>query len=283
MWIDTHTHFDAPDFNDSRTQDWARAQALGVAAQVIPAVAPFNFATVREVAQAHAGSFYALGIHPMYVMGVVAQMSREQAMATLRAAIESSLSDERFVAIGEIGLDGFVPDLDWDTQVWFLREQLKLAREFDLPVLLHVRRAVDPVGKYVREFGIQKGIAHAFNGSDVQADVFVNMGLHLGFGGTLTYERSRQIRRLAARVPLSSVVIETDAPDIPPAWLAEGEANHSFELPRMAQVLAEVRGMSEVDLAQALWRNSLNALPRMRAVLGAALGAVFPEQSAVEA
>ena len=283
MWIETHTHFDAPEFEVSRSRDWLRARERGVVAQVIPAVAPFNFATVREVAHAHEGSFYALGIHPMYVMTVVREMPRETAIAALRAAIESALPDERFVALGEIGLDGFVADLDWDTQVWFLREQLKLAREFDLPVLLHVRRAVDPVGKYVREFGIQKGIAHAFNGSDVQADVFVNMGLHLGFGGTLTYERSRQIRRLAARVPLGSVVIETDAPDIPPAWLAEGEANHSFELPRMAQVLAEVRGMSEVDLAQALWRNSLNALPRMRAVLGAALGAAFPEQSAVEA
>ena len=151
--------------------------------------------------------------------------------------------------------------------MWFLREQLKLAREFDLPVLLHVRRAVDPVGKYLRELGIKNGIAHAFNGSDVQADVFVKMGLHLGFGGTLTYERSRQIRRLAARLPLESIVIETDAPDIPPSWLSTGEANYSYHLPRIAQVLAEVRGISEVDLSVALWRNTLNAMPRLRAIL----------------
>ena len=267
MWIDTHTHFDAPEFDVSRSQDWLRARELGVAAQVIPAVAPFNFATVREVAHAHEGSFYALGIHPMYVMTVVREMPREVAIAALRAAIESALTDERFVAVGEIGLDGFVADLDWDTQVWFLREQLKLAREFDLPVLLHVRRAVDPVGKYLRELGIKNGIAHAFNGSDVHADVFVKMGLHLGFGGTLTYERSRQIRRLAARVPLESIVIETDAPDIPPSWLSTGEANYSYHLPRIAQVLAEVRGISEVDLSVALWRNTLNAMPRLRAML----------------
>ena len=176
MWIDTHTHFDAPEFEVSRSRDWLRARERGVVAQVIPAVAPFNFATVREVAHAHEGSFYALGIHPMYVMTVVREMPRETAIAALRAAIESALPDERFVALGEIGLDGFVADLDWDTQVWFLREQLKLAREFDLPVLLHVRRAVDPVGKYLRELGIKNGIAHAFNGSDVQADVFVKMG-----------------------------------------------------------------------------------------------------------
>ncbi len=263
MWIDTHAHFDAPEFDASRSQDWARARELGVVAQVIPAVAPFNFATVREVAHAHEGSFYALGIHPMYVM----DLPREESISTLRAAIVSSLDDARFVAVGEIGLDGFVTDLDWDTQVWFLREQLKLAREFDLPVLLHVRRAVDPVGKYLRKFGVTRGIAHAFNGSDVQAEVFVNMGLHLGFGGTLTYERSRQIRRLAANLPLKSIVIETDAPDIPPNWLGAGEANYSYHLPRIAQVLAQVRGVSEAELSQALWGNTLNALPRLRAVL----------------
>ena len=267
MWIDTHAHFDAPEFDVSRSQDWVRARGLGVAAQVIPAVAPFNFTTVREAAHAHEGSFYALGIHPMYVMAVVRDMPREAAIAALRAAIASSLDDARFVAIGEIGLDGFVTDLDWETQVWFLREQLKLAREFDLPLLLHVRRAVDPVGKYLREFAVTCGIAHAFNGSDVQADVFVNMGLHLGFGGTLTYERSRQIRRLAANLPLESMVIETDAPDIPPSWLSAGEANYSYHLPRIAQVLAEVRGIAQADLSAALWRNTLNALPRLRAVL----------------
>lgn len=263
MWIDTHTHLDAPEFDASRSQDWARARELGVVAQVIPAVAPFNFATVSEVAHVCEGSFYALGIHPMYVMN----LPREQSIAALRAAIESSLADERFVAVGEIGLDGFVADLDWETQVWFLREQLRLAREFDLPVLLHVRRAVDPVGKYLREFSVTRGIAHAFNGSDEQADVFVKMGLHLGFGGTLTYERSRQIRRLAANLPLESLVIETDAPDIPPSWLSVGEANYSYHLPRIAQVLAQVRGVSEAELSQALWGNTLNALPRLRAVL----------------
>ena len=263
MWIDTHTHFDAPEFDVSRSQDWARARALGVAAQVIPAVAPFNFATVREVAHANEGCFYALGIHPMYVMN----LPREQSIANLREAIVSSLDDARFVAVGEIGLDGFVADLDWDTQVWFLREQLKLAREFDLPVLLHVRRAVDPVGKHLREFSITRGIAHAFNGSDVQADVFVNMGLYLGFGGTVTYERARQIRRLAENLPLESIVIETDAPDIPPSWLGAGEANFSYHLPRIAQVLADVRGISETDLSAALWCNTLNALPRLSAVL----------------
>ena len=263
MWIDTHSHFDAPEFDATRADDWIRARDLGVRAQVIPSVAPFNFATVRTTAHAYDGSFYALGIHPMYVMG----LSREQSIAALKTAILDSLADERFVGVGEIGLDGFVKELDWETQVWFFREQLKLAREFALPVLLHVRRAVDPVGKYLREFGVQQGIAHAFNGSDVQADVFVKMGLQLGFGGTLTYARSQRIRHLASSLPLESIVIETDAPDIPPAWLNPGELNYSYHLPRIAQILADLRGISIADLSQNLWQNSLNALPRLRAVL----------------
>ena len=187
----------------------------------------------------------------------------------LRCAVVHSMNDPKFVAIGEIGLDGFVPELDWDTQVWFLRAQLNIAREFDLPVLLHVRRSVDKVSKYLREFNIQKGIAHAFNGSFTQARVYTDMGLHLGFGGTMTFERARQIRRLASELPLSSLVIETDAPDIPPAWLNAGAHNYSHHLPRIAHTLAKLRGLSHEALAQSLWQNTLNALPRLAQVLPA--------------
>lgn len=263
MWIDTHVHFDASEFDTTRANDWARAQALGVSAQMVPAVSPANFETVRTQSSLFSNTFYALGIHPMYVM----DLSREAAIECLHAAVARSMDDEQFVAIGEIGLDGFVPDLDWDTQVWFLREQLSIAREFDLPVLLHVRRSVDMVSKYLREFRIQKGIAHAFNGSFEQARVYTDMGLHLGFGGTLTYERSRQIRRLATELPLSSLVIETDAPDIPPAWLNAGERNYSHHLPRIAHTLADLRGLSHEVLARSLWQNTLNALPRLAQVL----------------
>lgn len=263
MWIDTHVHFDASEFDTTRANDWARAQALGVSAQIVPAVSPANFETVRTQSSLFPNTFYALGIHPMYVMG----LPREDSIEQLRGAIVRSIDDARLVAIGEIGLDGFVTNVDWDTQVWFLREQLKLAREFDLPVLLHVRRSVDMVSKYLREFQIRKGIAHAFNGSFAQACVYTDMGLHLGFGGTLTYERSRQIRRLATELPLSSLVIETDAPDIPPVWLNAGEHNYSHHLPRIAHTLAELRGLSHEVLARSLWQNTLNALPRLAQVL----------------
>ena len=267
MWIDTHVHFDAPEFDATRAHDWVYARERGVSAQIIPAVSPANFAAVRAQSSQFANSFYALGIHPMYVMGLPKEVSIEW----LRAEVVRSMNDDKFVAIGEIGLDGFVSDVDWDTQVWFLREQLNIAREFDLPVLLHVRRSVDKVSKYLREFDIQKGIAHAFNGSFEQANVYVNMGLHLGFGGTMTFERARQIRRLATDLPLSSLVIETDAPDIPPAWVNAGECNYSYHLPRIAHTLADLRGLDHEVLAQLLWQNTLNALPRLAQVLPATI------------
>ncbi|MBS1175503.1 MAG: yjjV [Burkholderiaceae bacterium] len=265
MWIDTHVHFDAPEFDATRANDWTRARDAGVSAQIVPAVSPDNFETVRAHSVQFSNTFYALGIHPMYVMGLPKKVSIE----LLRSAVVRSMNDDKFIAIGEIGLDGFVSDVDWDTQVWFLREQLNIAREFDLPVLLHVRRSVDKVSKYLREFNIQKGIAHAFNGSFEQAYAYIEMGLHLGFGGTLTFERARQIRRLASELPLSSLVIETDAPDIPPTWLNAGEHNYSHHLPRIAHTLAELRGLSHEVLAQSLWQNTLNALPRLAQVLPA--------------
>ena len=265
MWIDTHVHFDAAEFDATRANDWVRARDAGVSAQIIPAVSPANFETVRTQSSQFPNTFYALGIHPMYVMDLPQAASIE----LLRSAVVHSMNDPKFVAIGEIGLDGFVPELDWDTQVWFLRAQLNIAREFDLPVLLHVRRSVDKVSKYLREFNIQKGIAHAFNGSFTQARVYTDMGLHLGFGGTMTFERARQIRRLASELPLSSLVIETDAPDIPPAWLNAGAHNYSHHLPRIAHTLAKLRGLSHEALAQSLWQNTLNALPRLAQVLPA--------------
>lgn len=263
MWIDTHAHFDASEFDATRTDDWARARDLGVSAQIVPAVAPGNFEQVANLSQNFSNTFYALGIHPMYVM----DLPREASIEILRTQVAQSMSDERFVALGEIGLDGFVAGLDMETQVWFLREQLKIAREFDLPVLLHVRRSVDLVGKYLREFGVTQGIAHAFNGSFEQAHRYMDMGLHLGFGGVLTFERAKQIRRLAGELPLSSIVIETDAPDMSPAWVNVGEHNYSYHLPRIAQILADMRGVSEQALAQALWQNSLRAVPRLAQVL----------------
>ncbi len=269
MWIDTHCHLDASEFDADRDAVIRRAAAAGVRQIVLPAVAPNNFDTVRELAHAH-GFVYALGIHPLYV-----ERAGPEALSALRAALAAQHADPRLVAVGEIGLDHFVPGLDPALQLRCYVAQLELAREFELPVVLHVRRSADTVLKQLRQIRVPGGIAHAFNGSEQQALAFVELGFKLGFGGALTFERALQIRRLAASLPLECIVLETDAPDIPPQWLyrtaeqrAAGERsrNEPGELPRIAAQFAQLRGLLVADLAQATCGNALHALPRLAAV-----------------
>lgn len=263
MWIDTHCHLDAGEFAGEELAVADDAAGQGVGMIVVPAVAPFNFDAVARLAQQRGNCAYALGIHPLYVPGC-----DESDLLALRNAIEAALSDRRFVAIGEIGLDFFVPALKEpamrEKQEHFYSEQLKLAREFELPVLLHVRRSQDIILKYLRRIAVPGGIAHAFNGSFQQAETFVGLGFKLGLGGAMTFPRSLQIRRLAAEVPLDAVVLETDAPDISPAWL-HPQRNTPDQIPRIGQVLAELRGMDIADVAAATSANAHAVLPRLAA------------------
>lgn len=238
MLIDTHCHLDAPEFDADRDAVVARAVSAGVARIVLPAVDAAGFGAVRALAQRHPCVRYALGIHPLFV-----DRARDEDLELLRATVADAMTDPAFVGIGEIGLDHFVPGLDRARQQRFLLEQLRIARDFDLPVILHVRRAQDPVAAALRRLRPRGGIAHAFNGSLQQAQAFVGLGCALGFGGAMTFGRALQIRRLAAALPSGAIVLETDAPDIPPAWLEHGR-NEPAELPRIAEALATLRGES---------------------------------------
>jgi len=273
MWIDTHCHLDAAEFETDRAAVIERARAVGVAQIVLPAVGRANFETVRSLAHAH-GFAYALGIHPLFV-----ERAADDDLVHLRDALAEHRGDERLVAIGEIGLDHFVPGLDRDRQARFYTAQLRLAREFELPVIVHVRRSADSLLKHLRQVRVVGGIVHAFNGSEQQAEAFVERGFKLGFGGAMTFERALQIRRLAQELPLDAIVLETDAPDIPPQWLyrtaqerAAGASsrNEPGELPRIARSLAELRGLSLAELAAATSRNAHAALPRLAALPAAA-------------
>lgn len=264
MLIDTHCHLDASEFDPDRMQVAEAAWAADVRRIVIPAVEVANFATVRDLAAQIQGGAYALGIHPLYV-----SRAQDTDLDTLRQAVISALDDPRFVAIGEIGLDFFVQDIasgkPRERQEYFYDAQLALAAEFDLPVLLHVRRSQDIVLKYLRRrTDVRGGIAHAFNGSAQQAHAFVDHGFALGLGGAMTYPRALQIRRHAADVGLEHLVLETDAPDIPPAWLyAPHRRNSPDQLPRIAQVLAELRRQSVCDIAEATTATAQRVLPRL--------------------
>ncbi|MDP4073223.1 TatD family hydrolase [Acidovorax sp. A1169] len=271
FWIDTHCHLDAPELAPDVNAVRDHARQAGVGHCVLPAVARANWEAVRTLAHQY-GDSYALGIHPLYT-GHAADGDLE----LLGQALAQHREDPRLVAVGEIGLDYFVPGLDPARQEHFYRAQLQLARRFDLPVILHVRRSADRLLKALREVKGLSGIAHAFNGSEQQAQAFVDLGFKLGFGGAVTYDRALQLRRLATQLPLACLVMETDSPDIPPHWLyttaAERDAgrpqgrNTPGELPRIGEVVAELRGMTVQALAEACTANALAALPRVASLL----------------
>jgi TatD DNase family protein len=277
MWIDTHCHLDAPEFGPDHALAVAareRAATQGVERCVIPSVMRGNFDTVRLLAH-RLGDAYALGIHPLFV-----PQAEEADLAALDAALTAHRDDPRLVAVGEIGLDFWVPAVCEppmrERQIRFYRAQLQLARLHGLPVILHVRRSADVLLKHLREVAVPGGIAHAFNGSEQQARHFLGLGFKLGFGGACTFEPARQLRALAAGLPLSALVLETDSPDMPPQWLyataaqrAQGRAqglNTPAELPRIGEVVAGLRGMTAHALALATRDNALVALPRLDSV-----------------
>jgi TatD DNase family protein len=267
MWIDTHCHLDAPEFERTLPEVIQTAVDKNVQAILLPAVKAGDCQHVRELAKQYSqlmpGLVYTFGIHPLYT-----NQAQETDITILEKEISQSLSDPRFVGIGEIGLDYFVEGLDPHQQEYFFNAQLDLAQKFQLPVILHVRRSQDAILKALRRRNIPGGIAHAFNGSFQQAEQFIELGFKLGFGGAATYERALQIRRLLTELPIDSIVTETDAPDIPPAWLREeGPAfNEPAFLPRVARTLASIRGVNEADFALAVWRNAMQVLPRWSAL-----------------
>lgn len=270
MLIDTHCHLDADEFGRDRAVVMQRALSAGVQSILIPAVQAANFNTVRELAHSFDGGAYALGIHPLYV-----PQADLADLALLEALVANAIGDPRFVAIGEIGLDFFVPELCEpamrERQKLFYSRQLQIARRFQLPVLLHVRRSQDVLLKYLRAGPRIGGIAHAFNGSFQQAGQFIDQGFVLGFGGTATFSRSLQIRRLATQLALNDLVLETDAPDMPPAWLGgpglPPARNEPAQVARIAQVIAQLRGIQTKTLVDATAVNACRAIPRLAALL----------------
>lgn len=278
-WIDTHCHLDAPEFAHDLAQVRERAAVQGVSHCIVPAVSLANFDGVRALAHA-AGYSYALGIHPLCV-----KQAQDADLSRMDRELSALAGDPRLVAVGEIGLDFFVPELcesPWrERQEYFYLEQLRLARKHALPVILHVRRSSDQLLRGLRAFAplgrAWSGIAHAFAGSEQQAEAFLKAGLKLGFGGAVTFERALRLRRLASILPLSALVLETDAPDIPPHWLyktaAERNAgqiqarNEPAELPRIAGLISDLRNIAPASLAHATLANACAALPKLRSLL----------------
>ena len=267
MWIDTHCHLDADEFDRDRDAVVARAREAGVGMLVIPTGVVDDRDEVRAIAHRH-GFAYALGMHPLWLADAV-----EDDIERLREAVQTSLADPHFVAVGEIGIDLAEPHLDPGRQEWFFREQLRIARKADVPVIVHVRRSADLLLKHLRRIDVPGGIIHAFNGSSQQAGQFTARGFKLGFGGALTYSGSQRIRRHAADLPVDAWVLETDAPYIAPSWRRTPERVERTEpcdLARIAEELARLRGTDLDTLASQNRANALVALPRLGPLLTAA-------------
>ena len=259
--VDSHSHFDAAEFDSDRAQAHARALDAGVTRQVVPAVDAACWPKLKAVCAEYPGLFPAYGLHPMYLAS-----HRPTHLRDLRDWIER----ERPVAVGECGLDFFVDGLDTEAQGFYFEGQLRLAREFDLPVIVHARRAVDPAIAAIRKAGELRGVVHSFSGSAEQAAQLWKLGFLLGIGGPVTHERANRLRRTVATMPLEQLLLETDSPDQPGA-AHRGERNEPGYLPEVLDVIAGLRGMEREELAAATTANAerLFALPSQECPRGA--------------
>ena len=258
MLVDSHCHLDAREFDGDRADVLSAARAAGVQAFLVPGVELAEFPRLAALAAAEPDVVPAYGIHPLYVA---------RAADDDLEALEDWLARADVVAVGEIGLDHFVPDLPQERLEHFFERQLQWSQRHGLPVVLHVRRAVEDIIRHLRRRDLPGGIAHAFNGSRQQADTLIAMGFALGFGGSMTFAGSRRIRELAATLPLDAIVLETDAPDIPPEW-AQGRRNEPANLARYAGILAGLRGITVEEVAAATTANALRVVPGLGRAVG---------------
>lgn len=244
--IDSHSHFDASEFDADRAAAHARAQAAGVVAQIVPAVDAAGWPKLKAVCAQFPGLHPAYGLHPMYL-----DVHRREHLDELRDWIER----ERPLAVGECGLDFFVEGLDADAQQLYFDAQLQLAREFELPVIVHARRAVDAVIASLRRVGGLRGVVHSFSGSAEQAAQLHRLGFLLGIGGPVTFERANRLRGIVAAMPLEQLLLETDSPD-QPGSTHRGERNEPAYLVEVLDVVARLRGVEREAISEATARNA---------------------------
>lgn len=245
--VDSHSHFDAAEFDADRAAAHARAVAAGVVAQIVPAVDAAGWPKLRQTCADFPGLWPAYGLHPMYL-----DAHRPEHLPALRAWIER----ERPLAVGECGLDYFVEGLDAEAQSVYFDGQLRLAREFDLPVIVHARRAVDAVIAAIRRIGGLRGVVHSFSGSAEQAAQLHRLGFLLGIGGPVTYARANRLRGIVAGMPLEQLLLETDSPDQPGA-AHRGQRNEPAHLLEVLDAIATLRKVPRDDLAAATRDNAV--------------------------
>jgi len=248
-FIDTHCHFDFPPFSGDETASIARAAAAGVGQIIVPAIAARYFERVCDLARQHAALYAALGLHP-----IVIEEHNGESLDILQECLAAQA--DAVVAIGEIGLDLYREDPQFERQQQLLDAQLKLAKRYDLPVILHSRRTHDKLAMHLKKHDLpRKGVVHGFAGSLQQAQRFVELGYCIGVGGTITYPRASKTRDVMAQLPLSALLLETDAPDMPLNGF-QGQPNRPEQAARVFTTLCELRPEPAEDIAEALLANT---------------------------
>lgn len=249
--IDTHTHLDFPDFDADRDALLARSQALGVQRIVVLGVYQANWQRLWQLVESQQGLYAAFGLHPVYL-----DEHRPEHLGELRDWLSRTAGHPKLCAIGEFGLDYYLEQLDRERQQALFEAQLKLAAEFELPVLLHIRRAHAATIATLKRFRLARGgIIHAFAGSAEEAREYIKLGFCLGLGGAATWPQANRLRKVVAGLPLEAIVLETDAPDMAPA-MHPNQRNSPEYLADICSELAALRGISPDELAAASSRNA---------------------------
>ncbi|MEH2920584.1 TatD family hydrolase [Samsonia erythrinae] len=248
-FIDTHCHFDFPPFFDDAVASLRLAQDAGVERIIIPAVAAHHFDRVLMLTRTYSPLYAALGLHPLYIAG-----HRDGDLSHLEDKLRHS--PDKLVAIGEVGLDLFMPEPQFERQLTLLEGQLRLAKKYDLPVILHSRRSHDRLAQLLRRIDVPRtGVVHGFAGSLAQAQAFIRLGYYIGVGGTITYERANKTRQAIAQLPLTRLLLETDAPDMPMSGY-QGQPNRPERIPYAFQSLCSLRTESPQEIAAVLLENT---------------------------
>lgn len=250
--IDTHCHIDFSSFEPVRAEVLARAASAHVSHIIVPGVNASGWSNLKSLVLREGGLtphlHMALGLHPCFL--------NEHQTQDLEQ-LEALLASDPVCAVGEIGLDLFIPQADLDQQLLFLRPQLALANKYHLPVLLHVRKAHDLMLKQLRRFKLARGgVVHAFSGSEQQARQYIELGFKLGLGGAVTYERAQKLRRTVQTLALEHFVLETDAPDMPLSGY-QGLPNEPSRVLDVANIIAEVKGCTLEEVAATTTRQAL--------------------------
>jgi TatD DNase family protein len=244
--FDSHSHFDVAEFEHDRADVIARAVKAGITQQLVPAIDFAGWQNLRSICQQYPGLYPAYGLHPMFLSRHLPEHINELSIWIER---------ENPTAVGECGLDFFVEGLDAEQQRFYFIEQLKLAREFALPVVIHARRAVDEVTAHIKKIGGLRGVIHSYSGSEEQAQQLFKLGFCIGIGGPITYDRAQRLRRLVRHMPIEFLLLETDSPDQPNAN-CQGQRNEPARLIDVLSVIAKLREVSEEEIAQITTANA---------------------------